>query len=111
MEDIAALCPRVLVLGHGKKLFDGALPDLLARYDTLRVMTLRYDGAVDFPTLPAGCEVSREGDAFRVVYNHEQIPTAHIMSLLQSAGPSREWTAQPQNVDHLIAAMYREMDL
>ena len=39
------------------------------------------------------------------------IPTAQIMSLLQSAGPIREWTAQPQNVDQLIAAMYREMDL
>ena len=29
MEDIAALCPRVMVLGHGKKLFDGALPQNL----------------------------------------------------------------------------------
>ena len=111
MEDIAALCPRVMVLGHGSKLYDGALPDLLARYDTQRVMTLRYDGEVDFPVLPQGCEVSREGDEYRVVYDHEQIPTAKIMALLQSAGPIREWTAQPQNVDHLIAAMYREMDL
>ena len=111
MEDIAALCPRVMVLGHGSKLYDGALPDLLSRYDTQRVMTLRYDGEVDFPILPEGCEVSREGAAYRVVYDHVKIPTAHIMSLLQSAGPIREWTAQPQNVDHLIAAMYREMDL
>ena len=74
-------------------------------------MTLRYDGDVDFPALPEDCQVSREGDAFRVVYDHERIPTAHIMSLLQSAGPIREWTAQPQNIDHLIAAMYLEMDL
>ena len=107
----AALCPRVMVLGHGSKLYDGALPELLSRYDTQRVMTLRYDGDVDFPILPEGCEVSREGAAYRVVYDHVKIPTAHIMSLLRSAGPIREWTAQPQNVDHLIAAMYREMDL
>ena len=111
MEDIAALCPRVMVLGHGSKLYDGALPELLSRYDTQRVMTLRYDGGVDFPVLPDGCEVSREGDEYRVVFDHEKIPTAHVMSLLQCAGPIREWTAQPQNVDHLIAAMYREMDL
>ncbi len=111
MEDIAALCPRVMVLGHGSKLYDGALPDLLSRYDTQRVMTLRYDGEVDFPILPEGCAVSREGDEYRVVYDHEKIPTARVMALLQGAGPIREWTAQPQNVDHLIAAMYREMDL
>ena len=111
MEDIAALCPRVMVLGHGSKLYDGPLPELLARYDTQRVMTVRYDGDAALPELPDGCEISREGDAFRVVYDHDRIPTAQIMALLQSAGPIREWTAQPQNVDHLIAAMYREMDL
>ena len=111
MEDIAALCPRVMVLGHGSKLYDGPLPELLARYDTQRVMTVRYDGDAALPELPSGCEISREGDAFRVVYDHDRIPTAQIMALLQSAGPIREWTAQPQNVDHLIAAMYREMDL
>ena len=111
MEDIAALCPRVMVLGHGNKLYDGALPELLSRYDTQRVMTLRYDGPVDLPALPEGCEVSREGDEIRIAYDHDKIPTARIMSLLQSAGPIREWTAQPQNIDHLIAAMYREMDL
>ena len=33
MEDIAALCPRVMVLGHGSKLYDGPLPELLARYE------------------------------------------------------------------------------
>ena len=111
MEDIAALCPRVMVLGHGNKLYDGPLPELLSRYDTQRVMTVRYDGDARLPQLPSGCEISREGDAYRVVYDHEKVPTARMMALLQGAGSIREWTAQPQNVDHLIAAMYREMDL
>jgi ABC-2 type transport system ATP-binding protein len=39
------------------------------------------------------------------------MPTAQLISLLQSAGSIRELTAQPQNIDHLIAAMYREIDL
>ena len=37
--------------------------------------------------------------------------TARLLALLQSAGEIRELTAQPQNVDHLIAAMYKELDL
>ena len=111
MEDIAALCPRVMVLGHGNKLYDGTLPDLLSRYDTQRVMTVRYEGNAQLPGLPEGCEVSREGDAFRIVYDQRKTQTAQLVAVLQRAGEIREWTAQPQNVDHLIAAMYREMDL
>ena len=45
MEDIAALCPRVMVLGHGSKLFDGALEDLYARYRNalpVQELTVQY---------------------------------------------------------------------
>ena len=111
MEDIAALCPRVMVLGHGQKLYDGALPELLSRYDTKRIITLRYDGDRGLPPLPDSCLVSRDGEAYRIEYEPETMPTAQLLALLQSAGPIRELTAQPQSVDHLIAAMYREMDL
>ncbi|MBQ9265388.1 MAG: ATP-binding cassette domain-containing protein [Clostridia bacterium] len=111
MEDIAALCSRVMVLGHGSKLFDGSLADLLSRYDTQRIISLRYDGDCALPPLPAGCESIREGDGYRITYAPQTVPTAQMLSLLQSAGPIRELTAQPQNIDHLIADMYREMDL
>ena len=111
MEDIAALCPRVMVLGHGKKLYDGALPELLSRYDTQRILTVRYDAGAALPELPEGCAVSREAGDYKITYSPEAMPTAHLISILQSAGNIRELTAQPQNIDHLVAAMYREMDL
>lgn len=111
MEDIAALCPRVMVLGHGQKLFDGVLPQLLSRYDTLRVMTVRYAQSVSLPPLPQGCLSQPDGDGYRISYAPSQVPTARLLALLQSAGELRELTAQPQSVDHLIAAMYQEMDL
>lgn len=111
MEDIAALCPRVMVLGHGKKLYDGTLGSLLARYDTLRTVHVRYDGGAALPALPGSCLIEREGEGHKITYSPETLPTAVLLSLLQGAGNIREMTVQPQNTDHLIAAMYREMDL
>ena len=111
MEDIAALCQRVMVLGHGKKLYDGQLPRLLSQYDTQRTIHVRYDGPPDFSALPDMCTLQKEGDNFIITYEPEHIPTAEMLSLLQKAGSMQEMTAQPQNIDHLIARMYREMDL
>ena len=111
MEDVAALCSRVMVLGHGSKLFDGRLEDLLARYDTQRIITVRFDAAASLPPLPDGCTAEMEGGAARILYAPSAVPTADLLALLQRAGSIRELTAQPQNIDHLIAAMYREMGL
>ncbi len=111
MEDIAALCPRVMVLGHGQKLFDGKLPELLRRFDTTRTVEVRYDGETPELKLPEGTVTERNGADFRITYAPAEIPTAKMMAILQEAGNIREMTVQPENIDHLIAAMYREMDL
>ena len=111
MEDIAALCPRVMVLGHGRKLYDGSLQDLLRHYDRTRTVEIRYGGVESRPDLPESVQMLKEGDGFRIIYEPEKLPTAELLNLLQQAGPIREMTVQPQNIDHLIADMYREMGL
>lgn len=111
MEDIVALCPRVMVLGHGKKLFDGALGDLLSRYDTVRTVSVRYEEQAALPRLPASVPLVREGENLIITYSPEAFPTSEMIALLQGAGTIRELTVQPRNIDHLVADMYREMDL
>ena len=111
MEDIAALCPRVMVLGHGRKLYDGSLQDLLRHYDRTRTVEIRYDRDESMPDLPESVLLQKEGDGFRIIYEPEKLPTAELLIMLQQAGQIREMTVQPQNIDHLIADMYREMGL
>ena len=111
MEDIAALCSRVMVLGHGQKLYDGELPALLSRYDTSRTVTVRFENQDTEPELPEGAVLSREGDRVKVAYAPQALPTPELVARLQQAGAIREMTIQPQNIDSMIAAMYREMDL
>ena len=111
MEDISVLCRRVLVLGHGKKLFDGELPALLARYDTVRTLRVRYAGDVALPALHESVQISRDGDFYVLTYPQQQVPTDHILTLLQSAGPIAELTLHERSMDRMIADMYREMAL
>ncbi len=111
MEDIAALCPRVLVLGHGKLLFDGQLAQLLSRYDTVRTVRVRYAEGVTLPELPEACAVTRENDTFSIVYAQAELPTARLLALLQAAGEVREMTVHEESIDRMIAKMYTEMAL
>lgn len=111
MEDISALCSRVLVLGHGKKLFDGSLPSLLSRYDTLRTVRVRYQSAPTLPSFPDSVQLSRDGDFYVLTYPPRELATDRMLSLLQSAGIIAEMTLHERNIDHMIADMYREMAL
>ena len=111
MEDMLALCSRVMVLGHGKLLYDGALQELLRRYDTVHTLRCAFAGEVTPPPLPAGCVLRRDGDAIEVDYPPAQVPTGDMLDWVRRAGTLREMTLKEQNVDQLIARMYQELAL
>ena len=111
MDDIQELCSRVCVLGHGQKLYDGKLSGLLSRYDTMRFLKVRFSSRTALPTLPQGCTAVQEDGMHVITYDPASVPVDRLLSLLQSAGPIAEMTAQSQSIDHLIARMYEEMQL
>lgn len=43
IEDIKSLCPRCVVIGSGRKLYDGALDALFQRYQHSKKITVRYE--------------------------------------------------------------------
>ena len=111
MEDIQALCSRVMVLGHGQKLFDGRLSDLLERYDSVRNVRVKFDEECPDLRLPEGVTCKQTEDGLELSYSPSELPTSKLLGILQSAGSISELTLQPENTDHLIAAMYKELDL
>lgn len=111
MEDMLALCSRVMVLGHGRLLYDGALDSLLRRYDTERTLRCRFEGDTRWEGLPPGVRLEREGEEAVLTYAPDQTPMEALLRAVMSAGRVRELTLRQQNTDAVIARMYEEMRL
>ena len=111
MEDMLALCQRVMVLGRGKLLYDGQLDALLRRYDTVHTLRCTFEGQADLSGLPASIRQERDGDAHALTFAPAEIPTGEVLGHVLRCGTIREMTLKEQNIDHLIARMYEEMRL
>ena len=111
MEDMLALCSRVMVLGHGRLLYDGGLDALLHRYDAEHTLRCTFDGEPDLSALPASVAHTREGDAHILTYAPGDVPTAGLLQLVMASGRLRELTLKEQGIDTMIARMYKEMAL
>ena len=111
MEDMTALCERALVLGHGQLLYDGALKELLSRYDREQTLRCRFDGEVRMPPLPDDIRHQRDGEDHLFVFQPSQHTMQDVMSLILSCGQVREMELQQRNVNEIIAQIYAEMKL
>ena len=67
MADVAALCPRVIVIDQGKLVFDGALEDLVRRTRPEKLVVLRLSARVSPDALAALGTVKTHEDARAVL--------------------------------------------
>lgn len=115
MDDIEALCKRVMVIGHGRLLYDGLMDVLRTRYATHASLRLSFDGEMPSPTdllrIPGILGADAAGSTITVTYHPKLTQTHHVLSAIAQRYPVKDVAVQDENIDELIAAMYRDMDL
>jgi ABC-2 type transport system ATP-binding protein len=81
MEDVAALCPRVLVIDHGRLVWDGSLQELVRSMRPEKRITLRLEAPITSEdTAWIGSHLlSQEGALLKL-----QIPQAELRPLVSS---------------------------
>ena len=116
MDDIEALCERVMVIGHGKLLFNGILKELKHRFSPLRrinaVMSAPIEAEIIKVDGAAKIEIDKiDNKNCAVWFNPVETPAHKIVAYIAEHLPLVDITIEEQDIDEIIAAMYQEMDL
>jgi ABC-2 type transport system ATP-binding protein len=105
MADVQALCKRVVVIHHGRILFDGdlsALSDRFAAYKTIAVVL--QDGAADLSGY--GEVIGREGD--RITLRVPKAETSRAASRLLSELQVLDLTIEEPAIEDVIATVFAQ---
>ena len=108
MDDIEALCTRVMVIGEGHILYDGALEALresIAPERRLIVDLAEPDAAVSDPD---AVFMRREGRRVHLSFDPRRIPPADLIARIASRHPVRDLFVENPPIEETIARMYSE---
>ncbi len=111
MDDIEALCRRVMVIGRGRLLYDGSLAQLKERYSPLASITAVLDEAREPLPIPGVQAIDAEGPVWRIQYDPKVTSTARVLSELTTRLPLKDVSMEDSDIDAIIARMYQEMRL
>jgi ABC-2 type transport system ATP-binding protein len=105
MDDIEALCRRVIVIGEGKVLSDGSLDDLRARVSRERWLTV--DLAADSEIVDPDVRViSREGRRVRLSFDPQLISPAALVARITGAHPVTDLFVENPPIETIVARLY-----
>ncbi len=113
MDDVEALCSRVMTIGHGRLLYDGTLQELKETYAPLHRIRATLQENVQLPeNFPK--DILRwelEGRNYTAVFDARRTPAHLLISALAKLLPLQDIVVEEQSVDEMVASMYRSLDL
>lgn len=106
MDDITALCSRVMVIADGSIISDGSLADLRASVASERQLIIDLEDATQ-EIYDADVRIgAREGSRVTLHFDPERVPAALLISRLAARYPLRDLFVENPPIEEIIARLY-----
>jgi len=109
MDDIESLCSRVMVIGRGRLLYDGSLDELKKRFSAMHCIKATLDRYVEAFEIDGAESVETNANIWTVWFDPSKTASFDLIKRLSQLLPIRDITIREQDIDEIIASMYREM--
>lgn len=107
MEDVKKLCKRVIVIDHGKLLFDGQLTDLVKKHTKNKLITLRLEKAIDENVLKAYGKLEHV-DFPSVTISVPRSQTKELAARMLSELPVEDIDVSEPKIEEVIREVFSE---
>jgi len=108
MDDIEALCQRVVLINRGQVLVDGTLDDLRRRVRATRRVIIELAQPGLTVTDEDAAVVDQADARVEMAYDPQRVSTADLVSRLCARYPVRDLTIENEPIERVVARLYRE---
>jgi ABC-2 type transport system ATP-binding protein len=106
MDDIEALCTRVIVIGDGRILSDGTLTELRNRVTRERWLTVDLVQADDSIDDPDATVIRQEGHRVCLAFDPQRVSSAELIQRVTRAHAIRDLFVENPPIETIIARLY-----
>jgi ABC-2 type transport system ATP-binding protein len=108
LSDVERLCERVLILDHGRLLYDGSLASLNQQFENSWTLKVDFDqeyGDISLPGLPPPI---RQGSQAIYTFDHRSLSSAELISRLLQRFHIAELEIRRPPLEETIRRIYQE---
>jgi len=106
MDDIEALCDRIVVIGNGVILSDGSLADLRLKLRRERRLKIEFEDDPQFNE-PDVRIISQEGRVLHLGYDPQAVAATELIARITARYRVKDFLMEHPPIEELIAQLYR----
>lgn len=109
MSDIAHLCRRMMIIDHGRLIYDGSVSAIRERYGTARTLVVDLEHEPDEPIcLARGREIRADGPRRWIQFRRDEATAAELIAELSSRYPVRDLTIEEPEIEGIVRQIYED---
>jgi ABC-2 type transport system ATP-binding protein len=106
MDDIEALCTRVMVIGDGSILLDGTLDDLRQNVNAERRLIIDLENSEDEIDDAAATVLRHDGNRVHLSFNPESTPAAELIARITAKTAIRDLFVENPPIEEIVTQLY-----
>lgn len=118
MDDVETLCPRIIIVDHGRKLYDDTVSTIRERFAGQRTLIAvldpvelasAADGVPVLTELPPGVQLLRvDGPRIALSFGRDALPAHELVAWLGARYRLRDVTFQEPEIEDVIRRIYEQ---
>lgn len=110
LEDVEALCRRIVLIDHGRVLYDGGLADLMDRYAPYRDLVVTLAEPMDI-MIDNAEQVDRDGPVVTLRFRSDRVKAPAVIAAVTSAHEVVDLAVTEPRLDAVISRIYTQRGL
>ncbi|BAD41649.1 ABC transporter ATP-binding protein [Symbiobacterium thermophilum] len=110
MQDIEKICERMILIDHGRVIYDGPVAQIKERFGKHRtlVVDLEPNGPVVDVAVEGAELVRRDGHRIWLRFNRDELSASELIARVSARCAIRDLTVEEPEIEGIIARIYQE---
>lgn len=106
MNEIERICQRIIIIDHGRILYDGNLEKIRSHYGSDRILVVEFDEEVPDFSIPEVVHQRSEGRKKWFVFNRFKTPVSDLIATVSANYAVVDLTVEEQKIEEVIKSIY-----
>jgi ABC-2 type transport system ATP-binding protein len=108
VADLERLCRRMLIIDHGRLIYDGSVAAIRERFGLERTLVVDLDAPRAALSLPCVDSVEVDGSRQRLRFRRDRISAAALIAAVADIAPVADLAIEETPIEDIVRRIYRE---
>ena len=109
MTDIEKVCSRIMIIDHGRIVYDGSIEQMRSQYGTQRTLVVEFEESIPDFSVPHASLAKAEGRKKWFTFNRFETTPSTLITQVSAQYPILDLAVEEPEIESIVRTIYKQL--